>query len=67
MSMPEQRYTLPDMTCEGCVGAVTRAVHALDPAAALAFDLPTHEVRIATSHPAAPVAAALRDAGFTPA
>jgi copper chaperone len=67
MSTPELRYTLPDMTCEGCVRAVTGAVRALDPGATLHFDIPAHQVRIATSQPAAPVEAALRDAGFTPA
>lgn len=67
MSAPELRYTLPDMTCQGCVRAVTGAVHALDAEATLAFDLPTHQVRIATRLPTAPVEAALRDAGFTPA
>lgn len=67
MSAPELRYTLPDMTCEGCARAVTGAIRALDPDATLAFDLPSHQVRIATKQPAAPVEAALRDAGFTPA
>jgi copper chaperone len=67
MPAPELRFTLPDMTCEGCMRAVTGAVRALDPAAEFAFDLPTHAVRIATHQPAAPVEAALRDAGFAPA
>lgn len=67
MPAPELHFTLPDMTCEGCARAVTGAVRALDPAAELAFDLPAHHVRIATNLAAPPVAAALRDAGFSPA
>jgi copper chaperone len=67
MSAPELCFTLPDMTCEGCVRAVTGAIRALDPDATLTFDLPAHQVRIATSQQSAPVEAALRDAGFSPA
>lgn len=58
-------FTIPDMECNGCVSAITGAVHALDPNAKIAADLQTHHVTIDS-----PITAdALRDAitgrGFT--
>ena len=59
------RFTVPDMTCSGCVKAITAAVHRIDPAATVTADLPSHMVEIASSKPAADLAAAIDDAGFT--
>ena len=59
------RFTVPDMTCSGCVKAITAAVHRIDPAATVTADLSTHTVEIASSKPAATLAAAIDDAGFT--
>jgi copper chaperone len=59
------RFTVPDMTCDGCIKAITAAVRRLDPAATVAADLPTHKVEISSSKPAADLAAAIDDAGFT--
>ena len=59
------RFTVPDMTCGGCVASITKAVQRLDPAATVLADLATHRVEIASSQPAAALAAAIDDAGFT--
>lgn len=59
------RFTVPDMTCNGCVKAITAAVQRLDPKATVAADLPTRLVEIASAKPAAELAAAIDDAGFT--
>ncbi len=59
------RFAIPDMTCQGCVGGVTRAVQAVDPVAHVAADLESHIVEITSAAPAAALAAAIADAGFT--
>jgi len=60
-------FEVNDMSCGHCVGAITKAVQALDPGATLQIDLATHRVEI---EPAASSAQALRDAieeaGYTP-
>ncbi len=58
---------IPDMTCGHCVKAVTAAVKAADPAAALQIDLPTHRVQVQTAVPREQVVARLVEAGYTPA
>jgi len=60
-------FQILDMTCGHCVGAITRAVQALDAQAQLAFDLASHRVTVAHSAvtPAA-LAAAITEAGYTP-
>lgn len=40
---------IPDMSCGHCTAAIQRAVLATDPAARLAFDLPSRQVNIETS------------------
>jgi len=59
------RFAVPDMTCGGCVGSVTRAVQALDPAASVVADLDSHSVEIQSVATAAALAAAIGEAGFT--
>ena len=59
------RFSIPDMTCDGCVAAITRAVRAGDPAATVEADLPRHELTIRSERPAADIAAAIDAAGFT--
>ena len=61
-----QTFYVPDMTCSGCVRAITNAVQAADPAATIAAEIPTHLVRIDSAQPADVLVAAMRDAGFTP-
>lgn len=62
-----QRYKVPEMSCLHCVQAIEKAVRSLDPAAKVACDLETKEVRIETSIASARVAAALAEAGYEPA
>jgi copper chaperone len=59
------RFTVPDMTCGGCVTAITGAVRRLDPAATVRTDLDTHLVEIESARPAAELAEAIDAAGFT--
>jgi copper chaperone len=59
------RFTVPDMTCGGCVKAITSAIQRLDPAAQVAADLDTHTVEIASTRPASDLALAIDAAGFT--
>ena len=59
-------FQVPDMTCQGCVSAITAAVRAADPAGAVQADVPSKQVRVASSLPREAIAAVLRDAGFTP-
>jgi len=58
-------FLVPDMTCSGCVNAVTRAVRGVDGQATVAADLDTKRVRIDSAATADILAEAVRDAGFT--
>lgn len=58
---------LPAMTCGHCVQTVTRTVQAVDPAATVEVDLPTHRVRIDSALDAGPFRAALAEEGYAPA
>ncbi len=60
------RFTVPDMTCGGCVKAITGAVQRLDPKATVKTDLETHLVEIDSTQPAAALMDAIDAAGFTP-
>lgn len=59
-------FAVPDMTCDGCVRAVAAAVRQADPAGVVRANLATHAVEVESHLPAEAIAAALRDAGFTP-
>ncbi len=61
-----QTFHVPDMTCGGCVRAITNAVKTADPAAEIAADVPTHLVRITSRQSPDTLLAAIRDAGFSP-
>jgi copper chaperone len=39
-------FNVPDMTCGHCVGTVTRAIKASDPAASVEADVSRHLVRV---------------------
>ena len=60
------RFTVPDMTCGGCVKAITGAVQKLDPKATVRTNLETHLVEIESAQPAAALMDAIDAAGFTP-
>lgn len=61
-----KNFRVPDMTCSGCVRAITKAVQGADPAAIVAADIDAHLLRIDSALAAETLAATLRDAGFTP-
>lgn len=61
-----QIFHVPDMTCGGCVRAITNAVKDADPSAEIAADVPSHLVRIESTQPTAALIAAMREAGFSP-
>ena len=53
-----------NMSCGHCVGAVTKAVQAVDGAAKVEIDLATRSVKIDSSSPLAPLKSAIVDAGY---
>jgi copper chaperone len=55
------------MTCGHCVRAVTETVQKVDALATLKIDLPSHQVQIESSQPAAAFTAALTEEGYAPA
>jgi copper chaperone len=59
--------TLPTMTCGHCVRTVTETVQKVDTQARLEIDLPTHQVRIESTLPAAAFVTALAEEGFAAA
>ncbi|WP_036166238.1 heavy metal translocating P-type ATPase [Massilia sp. 9096] len=56
--------TVEDMTCNHCVGRVTKAVQKIDADARVAIDLPTKTVRIDSHADLERIAAAIDDAGY---
>jgi copper chaperone len=60
-------FQLPTMTCGHCVRTVTEAVKSVDAAAQLEVDLPSHRVRIESTHPRDEFATALTEEGYAPA
>lgn len=58
-------FTVSDMTCSGCVKAITGAVHAIDAAATINADLDSRIVQVVSAASADTLADAMRDAGFT--
>ena len=60
-------FKVEDMSCGHCVGAITKAVAELDPAAKVECDLATHQVSIhAASASAQQFQAAIEEAGYSP-
>jgi len=58
-------FRVPDMTCDGCVRALTGAVRDVDGDARLEADLVSKQVRVASAASAESLAVAMREAGFT--
>lgn len=60
-------FEVKGMTCGHCVGAITKAVKAVDPGATVQIDLATHRVTIDPADAdAAQLSEALKNAGYTP-
>lgn len=53
-----------DMTCNHCVGVVTRTVKEVDPKAEVQVDLATKRVRVETTSSFSDIANALDEAGY---
>jgi copper chaperone len=64
---PMLEFDVQAMSCGHCVGAITRAVKALDPQAEVACDLPARKVRVRTLKPRGDVVHALAEEGYKPA
>ncbi|MBT9456477.1 MAG: heavy-metal-associated domain-containing protein [Burkholderiaceae bacterium] len=60
-------FEVNDMSCGHCVGAITKALQAVDAGARVQIDLATHRVQIepATAD-AAQLGEAIAEAGYTP-
>ena len=56
--------TLPNMTCQHCVQAVTQVAHQVDIAAKLTFDLAQHRVAIESDKPRQDFVVALAKEGY---
>ena len=57
-------FHIPGMTCGGCLEAVTRAIHKLDPKAQIEGDLENRTVTIRSGKAAASLLVALENAGY---
>ena len=60
-------FTVPEMSCGHCVGAITRALKAADPAAQVDVTLADKKVRVQSTADRQALAAALTEAGYEPA
>lgn len=56
--------TVKDMTCNHCVGVVTKAVKSVDPNATVTVDLSSKRVEVESATDAAAFAVALEQAGY---
>ncbi len=57
-------FHIPDMSCGHCRAAVTKAIHGLDPAARIDFDMETRRITVDSVAETARVQSALAEAGF---
>ncbi len=57
-------FTIPDLSCDGCIGSIPRAAQKRDPGTCVRTDLATHRVDIASKRSANRLTAAI-DAGYT--
>lgn len=58
------KLRVDNMSCGGCVRAVTAAIRAVDPAASVEATLETRDVSVTTAAPRERIVAALAAAGF---
>jgi len=59
-------FQVDAMSCGHCVQAVTKALKAADPQAAVVVDLAAHRVQVESQKDRAALAAALTEAGYPP-
>ncbi|WP_427311937.1 heavy-metal-associated domain-containing protein [Cupriavidus sp. H39] len=58
------QFQVEGMTCNHCVGAITRAVQAVDPAARVSADVPAQAVRVDSGADAQALRQAIEAAGY---
>ncbi|MBY4946509.1 heavy-metal-associated domain-containing protein [Cupriavidus respiraculi] len=58
------QFQVEGMSCNHCVGAITRAVQALDPGASVNADIAAQQVRVQTSAGEQAVRHAIEAAGY---
>jgi copper chaperone len=58
-------FQVEGMSCQHCVGAVTKAIHALDAGARVDVDLDAARVRVQSQEKADRLGAAIAEAGYT--
>lgn len=59
-------FQVNDMTCGHCASTISRAIAGVDKAARLDIRIEQKLVRISSTAPAAELAEAIQDAGYTP-
>jgi copper chaperone len=57
-------FEIKNMSCGHCVGAVTKAVKQVDPAAEVQVDLATKKVSVKSAEPPSAFTGALAEAGY---
>jgi len=60
-----QTFQVQGMSCGHCVGAVTQAVKALDPAAEVKIDLPSGKVEVQSDKDRAAIVQVIQEEGYT--
>lgn len=60
------QFNVPDMTCGGCAGAITRALKAEDPNAKVEVSLGQRLVTVQSQLSREEIAQSIAHAGFTP-
>ena len=64
--MAEVAFTVEDMSCGHCVGAITKAVESKIPGAKVTTDLATKRVAVTGAPDAGTVETIIAEAGYTP-
>lgn len=60
-------FNIPSMSCDHCVGVISKSVKAADPTAEVQIDLANHTVRVETTQSRETISATLTKAGYAPA
>jgi copper chaperone len=58
------QFQVEGMSCNHCVGAITRAVQAVDPAARVSADVPSQSVRVESAADRQALQQAIEGAGY---
>lgn len=58
------QFQVEGMSCNHCVGAITRAVQAIDPAAQVAADVPAQSVKVESGADRQALQHAIEEAGY---